>query len=127
MRVPPNLERSVPQTASPAHPPVSYDPRGHGGSRPPQRDYPLDFYQRDADDALAIMKALGHSRFSVLGWSDGGNAALLLAATNPSAVRRLVVWGANSYVNAADLEDCRISTQKLLLLPILTSMKSGDI
>ena len=30
---------------------VSFDPRGYGQSRPPRRDFPVDFYQQAADDA----------------------------------------------------------------------------
>lgn len=45
---------------------VSFDPRGYGESRPPARDFPADFYERDAMDGLAIMDALGHREFSVL-------------------------------------------------------------
>ena len=37
----------------------SFDPRGYGNSRPPARDFPPDFYQRDADDGAALMDALG--------------------------------------------------------------------
>ena len=57
---------------------VAPDPRGYGKSRPPERDYPLDFYRRDADDMLALMSGLGHGRFCVLGWSDGANVAAFL-------------------------------------------------
>ena len=35
---------------------VGWDPRGHGQSRPPDRDYPLDFYYRDAADAASLME-----------------------------------------------------------------------
>jgi valacyclovir hydrolase len=31
---------------------IAPDRRGYGNSRPPQRAYPDDFYQRDADDML---------------------------------------------------------------------------
>ena len=41
---------------------VSFDPRGYGRSRPPSRDFPVGFYQRDADDAAALMRSLGHER-----------------------------------------------------------------
>ena len=30
-----------------------YDQRGYGRSRPPQRDYPPDFYRRDMEDLAA--------------------------------------------------------------------------
>ena len=38
---------------------VSFDPRGYGKSIPPKRDFPLDFYHRDAEDAAALMEELG--------------------------------------------------------------------
>ena len=34
----------------------AFDPRGYGGSIPPKRDWPLQFLQRDAEDAVALMK-----------------------------------------------------------------------
>lgn len=35
---------------------VAWDPRGYGHSRPPDRDYPVDFFERDAKDAVDLMK-----------------------------------------------------------------------
>lgn len=35
---------------------VGWDPRGNGNSRPPERDFPLNFYERDAKDAVDLMK-----------------------------------------------------------------------
>ncbi|KAG7488344.1 hypothetical protein MATL_G00034040 [Megalops atlanticus] len=83
---------------------VSWDPRGYGHSRPPQRDFPLDFFDRDAKDAVDLMLALKFKRFSLLGWSDGGITALIAAARNPSLVNKLVVWGSNAYVTEEDLK-----------------------
>ncbi|MEO6909507.1 MAG: alpha/beta hydrolase [Edaphobacter sp.] len=77
---------------------IAPDPRGYGQSRPPERDYPPGFYQRDAEDMLALMSALGHERFSIMGWSDGANTAALMAAQQPSRVRGLVLWGGNSFL-----------------------------
>jgi valacyclovir hydrolase len=82
---------------------IAPDPRGYGESRPPERDYPLGFYQRDADDMLALMTALGHAEFSIFGWSDGANAGAIMAAEAPQRVRRLVVWGGNSYLSADEI------------------------
>ena len=66
---------------SQTHQVIALDPRGYGESRPPERDYPLDFYQRDAEDVLALMTALGHHKFTVFGWSDGANIGAIMAAT----------------------------------------------
>ncbi len=35
---------------------VAWDPRGYGQSRPPDRDFPPDFFERDAKDAVDLMK-----------------------------------------------------------------------
>jgi len=82
---------------------VAPDFRGYGQSRPPERDYPLDFYQRDAEDMAALMTTLGHEQFSILGWSDGANSGAIMAVRYPERVKQLVVWGGNSYLSAEDL------------------------
>jgi valacyclovir hydrolase len=82
---------------------IAPDPRGYGESRPPERDYPRNFYQRDAEDVLALMTALGHREFAVLGWSDGANIGTLMAVSAPERIRRLVVWGGNSYLSAEEI------------------------
>lgn len=35
---------------------IGWDPRGYGQSRPPDRDYPSDFFEKDAEDAVDLMK-----------------------------------------------------------------------
>ena len=82
---------------------IAPDPRGYGRSRPPERDYPLDFYHRDAADLFALMSALGHRRFAVMGWSDGANVATIMAAEKPHAVEKLVVFGGQSYLTAEEI------------------------
>jgi valacyclovir hydrolase len=34
----------------------------------------------------------------MLGWSDGGITAMIVAAKYPERVDKLVIWGANAYV-----------------------------
>jgi valacyclovir hydrolase len=87
---------------SQTHEVIAPDPRGYGESRPPQRDYPVNFYQRDAEDVLALMTALGHDEFVVFGWSDGANVGTLMAVNAPGRVRKLVVWGGNSFLSAEE-------------------------
>lgn len=82
---------------------IAPDPRGYGRSRPPERDFPPDFYHRDAADMFALMTALGHARFSVLGWSDGANAAVIMAAEQPRRVAKLVVFGGQSFLTAEEI------------------------
>ena len=71
--------------------------RGYGQSRPPQRDYPIDHYQRDARDILALMDALNISTAHIMGYSDGGEVALLAAGYAPERFKSVAVWGAVGY------------------------------
>jgi valacyclovir hydrolase len=88
---------------SQTHQVIAPDPRGYGQSRPPERDYPVDFYQRDANDLLALMSALGHEQFAAFGWSDGANISTLMAIAAPHRVRKLVVWGGNSFLSEEEI------------------------
>ncbi|KAL1517417.1 hypothetical protein ABEB36_001184 [Hypothenemus hampei] len=83
---------------------IAWDPPGYGFSRPPNRDFDLNFYEQDADVAHSLLKDLGISKYSLLGWSDGGISSLILAAKYPENVEKLVVWGANSYILPKDIE-----------------------
>ncbi|XP_045767984.1 valacyclovir hydrolase-like [Maniola jurtina] len=83
---------------------VVWDPPGYGKSYPPEKDFSVDFLEKDADMAYELMKALQIPKFSVLGFSDGGITSLLLAAKYPGAVHKLVVWGANSFILPSELD-----------------------
>src|SRR5690606_29952151 len=71
--------------------------RGYGESTPKPRDFPLDFYHRDARDVLALMDALGIERAHVLGYSDGGEISLVLAGMQPERFLSATAWGAIGY------------------------------
>ena len=65
-----------------------FDKRGQGLSDRPERTTTLE---EVAADALAVMDAAGFERPAVLGVSEGGPAATLLAAAHPSRVSTLVL------------------------------------
>jgi valacyclovir hydrolase len=71
--------------------------RGYGESGPKPRDFPLDFYHRDARDVHAFMDALEIERAHVVGYSDGGEIALALAGLYPERCLSVAVWGAVGY------------------------------
>ncbi|XP_034934729.1 valacyclovir hydrolase [Chelonus insularis] len=77
---------------------VAWDPPGYGKSRPPDRIFSKDFFERDAQYAHDLMKVLGFSKFSLIGWSDGGITSLILTAKNPESVDKLVISGTNAYI-----------------------------
>ncbi|KAM7305339.1 valacyclovir hydrolase [Ixodes scapularis] len=83
---------------------VAWDPPGYGFSRPPERTFPVDFYHRDARVVAQLMKQLGHKKYNVLGWSDGANTGMILAATYPERIEKLVAFGGNSYIEDIDVQ-----------------------
>ncbi len=71
--------------------------RGYGKSEPKPRDFPLDFYHRDARDLIAFMDALKIDKAHLLGYSDGGETALVAAGFAPERFQSVAVWGAVGY------------------------------
>ena len=65
--------------------------QGHG--RTTAGDRPASF-EGSADDVAAVLDGLRLGPVDVLGFSNGGQVALQLAARHPSAVRRLIVASA---------------------------------
>lgn len=72
---------------------IAIDLPGFGKSRPPERVYRKDIYHYDAKIAAGLMEKLGYKLYSVLGWSDGGKVALLMAIANQARIDKLVIWG----------------------------------
>ena len=51
-----------------------------------------------------------NTQYSVLGWSDGGITAMILAANEGrEVVKKMVIWGSNAYVAEGD----RIATKRV--------------
>ncbi len=71
---------------------IAVDSRAHGLSV--DAGDSLSFEQM-ADDCAALLRQLHLDSADVVGWSDGGITALLLALRHPAQVRRLVATGAN--------------------------------
>jgi len=84
-RVAPELART--------HTVVAADLRGYGdSSKPPSDDSHAAYSKRAmAADMAAVMRALGHARFDVVGHDRGGRVAHRLAADHADAVGRLAV------------------------------------
>jgi pimeloyl-ACP methyl ester carboxylesterase len=80
-----------------------------GQGRTPDVDGPLT-YTGMMDDTAALMHQLKLKHVDVVGFSDGGILALMLAVRHPELVRRLVISGVNiepEGLNADDLEALR--------------------
>jgi 3-oxoadipate enol-lactonase len=67
---------------------LGYDQRGLGRSEKPDRPYSMQEY---ADDAAALLDALGWDRAHVMGVSFGGMVAQHLALRHPHRIKRLVL------------------------------------
>ena len=68
------------------------DTRGHG--KPPRGDKPFTIRQF-ADDLLVFMDEHQIEKTHLLGFSDGGNIAMIFAIRYPERVNRLILNGAN--------------------------------
>ena len=80
---------------------IAPDPRRYGQSRPLGARLLRGLFLQD--DMADLMAALGFRRFAIAGWSDGANGAVLLAATHPDRVTKLVIWGGNSFIRDDDV------------------------
>lgn len=71
---------------------VAFDRRGHGYTA----DTDADFHYSDmADQTVAVLEEVVGGAAHLVGWSDGGIIALLVALRRPDLVRKVVVIGAN--------------------------------
>jgi pimeloyl-ACP methyl ester carboxylesterase len=68
------------------------DRRGHGRSGDTDAPYS---YEDMATETVAFLEQVVGGPAHLVGWSDGGNVALLVAAQRPDLVRRQVAIGAN--------------------------------
>lgn len=71
---------------------IAIDTRGHGQT--PRGEAPFTIRQF-AKDLLGFMDLHGIERADILGFSDGGNIAMVFALMHPERVRKLVLNGAN--------------------------------
>ena len=71
---------------------IAVDTRGHGGSERGSAPFTLKQF---AKDLKALLDTMGIRKISLLGFSDGGNIALIFALKYPDSVERLILNGAN--------------------------------
>ncbi|XP_050523271.1 valacyclovir hydrolase-like [Daktulosphaira vitifoliae] len=77
---------------------------GYGGSRTlvapkkySNRDFPPEFFERDADAVIQTMIELNVEKYSVLGWGYGGTVAMFVASRAPDNVVKCVSWAAKPF------------------------------
>ncbi|KAK2192809.1 hypothetical protein NP493_22g03003 [Ridgeia piscesae] len=61
------------------------------------------YHQTGQSDTVFTLQRISDRPFSLLGWSDGGMTAMMIAANYPERVHKLVIWGANAFVTEEDI------------------------
>jgi pimeloyl-ACP methyl ester carboxylesterase len=87
---------------------IAIDTRGQGRSTDLSTN-PYS-YDRFAKDLYQITDVLGLKKFSIVGWSDGGNTALSFNLMYPEMVKKVVAIGAN--LNPSGVKDSLIAVFK---------------
>jgi pimeloyl-ACP methyl ester carboxylesterase len=79
---------------------VAVDLPGSGRSQPQPRRYVRSYYQDDAAALAGLLDDLDVTTAHYIGFSDGGEEALLLAALRPAPALSVVTWGAAGQVRS---------------------------
>lgn len=82
---------------------IALDTRGQGNST--NNKLSPYTYEQFASDLSMVMDTLSIKKASLLGWSDGGNTALIFALMHPKKVDKIVVMGANLFPGAGAIEE----------------------
>jgi pimeloyl-ACP methyl ester carboxylesterase len=89
---------------------IAVDTRGQGRSIDESQG-PLS-YDQFAEDMKQLLDSLHISKANVLGWSDGGNTALIMAIKYPSYISKLAVTGAVLYPTADAVDASTLTAVK---------------
>jgi pimeloyl-ACP methyl ester carboxylesterase len=92
---------------------VSYDRRGNGRS-PVPAGWQTTSVEEQADDAAALLEALGTGPAAVFGTSAGGNFALCLLVRHPGLVRGAILHEAALYALVDDFDVVRAPVRALV-------------
>lgn len=77
---------------------IAPDLAGHGRSTATPRQVDARLHHHDAADLLALVDALDLGAVNLIGYSDGAETAIILAALLGERARSLVVWGVSGRV-----------------------------
>jgi pimeloyl-ACP methyl ester carboxylesterase len=82
------------QSLTPDHRVLAADLPGSGRSAPQPRAYTSRYFHDDAETFLALLDEVAGAPAHLIGFSDGGEVALLMATMRPAAVASVTAWGA---------------------------------
>lgn len=100
---------------------IGIDSRGQGRSELATKRLT---YDQMADDVAGLLRGLHRGPVDVIGWSDGGIVALILALHHPELVHALAISGANLFPEALKLED--LAGMQRELAEAQKKLASGD-
>ena len=78
---------------------IAADLPGSGRSEPQPRAYTASYYEEDTHAFAALLQHLESGPAHLMGFSDGGEISLLMAALMPGVARSVVTWGAAGVLN----------------------------
>ncbi len=82
------------QALAPNYRVIAVDLPGSGRSGPQPREYTATYFQDDAPVFMALLERLAIASAHLMGFSDGGEYTLLMAAQRPSIALSVLTWGA---------------------------------
>jgi pimeloyl-ACP methyl ester carboxylesterase len=92
---------------------ISYDRRGNGRS-PAPANWQTTSPEEQADDAAALLNALGTGPAAVFGTSSGGNFALCLLVRHPECVRGAILHEPGLYAMLDDFDTVRAPVRAIV-------------
>ena len=99
---------------------ITFDKRGTGLSDPASHAPTLE---ECVDDLVAVMDAAGSDRTDILGVSEGGTMAMLMAATHPTRVNTLVLYG--TYARLVEAPDYPLGVRAEDLAKLIEISEKG--
>jgi pimeloyl-ACP methyl ester carboxylesterase len=78
---------------------IAADLPGSGHSQPQPRAYAASYLEEDAHAFAAMLRELQVAPARLVGFSDGGDVSLLIAAIAPDVARCVAVWGAAGFLS----------------------------
>jgi pimeloyl-ACP methyl ester carboxylesterase len=83
---------------------IAFERRGHGRTEDTEEEFS---YESMRDHTIRFLEGIGKGPFDLIGWSDGGVVALMVAIARPELVRHLVSIGGGFSMKGGDAETLR--------------------
>jgi len=87
------------ESLTPKYRVIAADLPGSGRSEPQPRKYTATYYEDDARSLVALLQKTADGPVHLVGYSDGGEVALLMAVQAPKLARSVLTWGAAGFVS----------------------------